>query len=48
MTTDIPLTDLFECPSCGFRGLFKPNLRLCKVHLWQVVGDRRLQITGAF
>ena len=23
MEMDIPLTDLFECPSCGFRGLFK-------------------------
>ena len=22
MKTDIPLTDLFWCPSCGFRGLF--------------------------
>jgi hypothetical protein len=23
METDIPLTDLFECPYCGLRGLFK-------------------------
>jgi len=22
MEMDIPLTDLFWCPSCGFRGLF--------------------------
>ena len=27
METDIPLTDLFECPSCGFRNSMVIRLR---------------------
>jgi len=44
MEMDITLTDLFWCPSCGFRGLFKAEpTALCEVYMWKVVGDRRLQ-----
>ena len=42
MTTDIPLTDLFQCPSCGFRGLFKAEPTAfvkCVCGRWWVIGD---------
>jgi hypothetical protein len=44
MKTDIPLTDLFECPSCGFRGLFKAEPAAyvkCICGRWWVIGDYR-------
>jgi len=44
METDIPLTDLFECPSCGFRGLFKaePTAYVkCICGKWCIIGDYR-------
>ncbi len=42
METDIPLTDLFECPYCGFRGLFKaePTAYVKCICGWRwVIGD---------
>lgn len=42
MERDIPLTDFFECPSCGFRGLFKaePTAYVkCICGSWWVIGD---------
>ena len=39
---DIPLTDLFECPSCGFRGLFNAEPAAyvkCICGMWWVIGD---------
>lgn len=44
MKTDIPLTDLFECPYCGFRGLFKAEpaaLVKCVCGRRWVIGDYR-------
>jgi len=42
MENDLPLTDLFECPSCGFRGLFKAEpaayVKCICGRLW-VIGD---------
>lgn len=42
MEMDTPLTDLFRCPSCGFRGLFKaePTAYVkCICGSWWVIGD---------
>ncbi len=42
MEMDIPLTDLFECPSCGFRGRFKAEPAAyvkCICGRWWVIGD---------
>jgi hypothetical protein len=42
MKMDIPLTDFFECPSCGFRGLFnaEPAAHVkCICGRWWVIGD---------
>ena len=42
MEIDIPLTDLFECPFCGFRGLFKAEPIahvICICGRWWVIGD---------
>jgi hypothetical protein len=42
MELDTPLTDLFECPSCGFRGLFKAEPAAyvkCICGRWWVIGD---------
>ncbi len=42
METDIPLTDLFECPYCGYRGLFKAEPAayvLCGCGGRSVIGD---------
>lgn len=39
---DVPLTDLFRCPHCGYRGLFKaePTAYVkCICGLWWVIGD---------
>ena len=44
MEMDIPLTDLFECPSCGFRGLFKAEPAAyvkCICGRWWMIGDYR-------
>jgi len=44
MEMDIPLTDLFWCPSCGFRGLFRAEptaLVKCICGRWWVIGDYR-------
>lgn len=42
METDIPLTDLFWCPACGYRGLFhaEPTAYVkCICGRWWVIGD---------
>lgn len=42
MEMDVPLTDLFECRYCGFRGLFKaePTAYVkCICGRWWVIGD---------
>ena len=42
METDLPLTDFFECASCGFRGLFKAEPAAyvkCICGRWWVIGD---------
>ena len=42
MEMDIPLTDLFWCPSCGFRGLFSAEPAAyvkCICGRWWVIGD---------
>jgi len=42
MGVDIPLTDFFECPSCGCRGLFKAEPAAyvkCLCGRWWVIGD---------
>ena len=42
MEMDIPLTDLFECPCCGFRGLFKAEPAAyvkCICGRWWVIGN---------
>ena len=42
MEMDIPLTYFFECPSCGFRGLFnaEPTAYVkCICGRWWVIGD---------
>ena len=42
MEMDIPLTDLFECPCCGFRGLFNAEPAAyvkCICGRWWVIGD---------
>ena len=44
MEMDIPLTDLFWCPYCGFRGFFKAEpaaLVKCICGRWWVKGDYR-------
>jgi len=44
MEMDIPLTDFFECPSCGFRGLFKAEPAAyvkCICGKWWIIGDYR-------
>lgn len=44
MEMDVPLTDLFWCPSCGFRGLFRAEptaLVKCICGRWWVIGDYR-------
>ncbi len=45
MEMDIPLTDLFECPSCGFRGLFKAEPAAyvkCICGKWWIIGDYKI------
>jgi len=42
MEMDIPLTDLFWCPRCGYRGLFhaEPTAYVkCICGRWWVIGD---------
>jgi hypothetical protein len=42
MEMDVPLTDLFWCPFCGFRGLFSAQpaaLVKCICGRWCVIGD---------
>lgn len=42
MEMDTPLTDLFWCPYCGFRGLFRaePAAHVkCICGAWWVIGD---------
>jgi hypothetical protein len=44
MEMDVPLTDLFECPVCGFRGLFKADPAAyvkCICGKWWIIGDYR-------
>jgi len=44
MEMDIPLTHLFVCPICGFRGLFSAEpaaLVKCICGRWWVIGDYR-------
>jgi hypothetical protein len=44
MEMDIPLTHLFVCPICGFRGLFsaEPAAHVkCICGRWWVIGDYR-------
>jgi hypothetical protein len=42
MKRDIPLIDFFECPSCGYRGLFNAEPAAyvkCICGRWWVIGD---------
>ncbi len=42
MEVDIPLTDLFWCPRCGFKGAFKAEpvaYVQCICGFWWVIGD---------
>jgi len=44
MEIDTPLTDFFECPICGYRGLFnaEPTAYVkCICKMWWVIGDYR-------
>ena len=48
MEMDIPLTDLFWCPSCGFRGLFNAEPAAyvkCICGRWWVIGDYKYYIS---
>src|SRR5512139_1619309 len=48
METDIPLTDLFWCPSCGYRGLFhaEPAAYVkCICGAWWVICDYKYYIS---
>ncbi len=42
MEMDTPLTDLFWCPTCGYRGLFRAEPAAyvkCICGRWWVIGD---------
>jgi len=48
MEMDIPLTDLFWCPSCGYRGLFnaEPTAYVkCICGRWWVIGDYKYYLS---
>jgi len=48
MEMDIPLTYFFECPFCGFRGLFNAEPAAyvkCICRRWWVIGDYKYYIS---
>ena len=48
MEMDIPLTEFFQCPSCGFRGLFnaEPTAYVkCICGRWWVIGDYKYYLS---
>jgi len=48
MEIDIPLTDLFWCPICGYRGLFnaEPTAYVkCICGRWWVIGDYKYYLS---
>lgn len=48
MEIDIPLPDLFWCPACGYRGLFKAEpvaYVKCICGRWWVIGDYEYYLT---
>jgi len=48
MEMDIPLTDFFECPSFGFRGLFNADPAAyvkCICGGWWVIGDYKYYLS---
>ncbi len=51
MEVDTPLTDLFVCPWCGFKGLFKAEpvaYVKCICGSWWVIGDYEYYLSLTF